>query len=397
MGFSIDTAQGIFEYTGNSTGFLPSRSVLVNTSGVSGQIMALRKSSAVQTAISYRANAFANFKIWAQDDEEHRVMNATVKADLAKMERFNQFQDFRTFTAQMETYLMTFGQVFIWRYAKSIGFPDKDEFFIIPNNIATPVYDDYQNPLFQRRLKYLDINISGRGLQIPESEIAVLYDNFFNFTGYGFGESRLVALAEPISTLLSVGEVSTSLIADGGMRGIISLGANDVDMLSAPFLEADKTAAQEALKGYGNLRDQLHYLVLKGAANYVPVTAKLTDMDLEGRALDATIQIFTRYGIPSIFAAKEPRFQAMPEGRKELYTSAVIPESLPKFNALFKLKGIPERPWKYLPDVSHMDFFQDGLRKGAIAVQQVINGVLPAVEKGLLSNEEARRIIEPYI
>jgi hypothetical protein len=204
-------------------------------------------------------------------------------------------------------------------------------------------------------------------------------------------------LAEPISTLLSVGEVSTSLIADGGMRGIISLGANDIDMLSAPFLEADKTAAQEALKGYGNLRDQLHYLVLKGAANYVPVTAKLTDMDLAGRALDATIQIFARYGIPSIFAAKEPRFQAMPEGRKELYTSTVIPESLPKFDALFKLKGIPERPWKYLPDVSHMDFFQEGLRKGAIAVQQVINGVLPAVENGLLSNEEARRIIEPYI
>jgi hypothetical protein len=44
-----------------------------------------------------------------------------------------------------------------------------------------------------------------------------------------------------------------------------------------------------------------------------------------------------------------------------------------------------------------MDFFQESLKEGAVALQQAINGVLPAYRDGILSKEECRAIIEPYI
>ena len=399
MGLTIDTPQGMFEYDGKTMADTLSKTVFLNTQTVAGQILALKRSTAVQTAVTHRVNAFTSFKLWAQDANENRVMNTTVTADLKKMQRFNQIQYQKDFLAQMETYCLVFGKAFIWTIERSVGFPDTAEHYLIPNGIANPVYSGSagRDSLFQYKLDYLSVSLPSGELRLPADEVTIIYDNYIGMSGYGFGESRLSALSEQISTLQSSAEVTTQLIDDGGARGVLSMGGKDINMITAPFIDDEKDAIQEELSKYGNKRGQLRYIVTKGAATYTPITAKLTDMDLTARNLDATVQIYNRFGLPSIYAAKEPRFQAMPEARKVLYTDAVIPESLPKYEALFRLKKIPEREWSYLPDVSHMDFFQESLRKGAIAVQQVINGVLPAVESGLLTKEEARRVIEPYI
>ena len=40
--------------------------------------------------------------------------------------------------------------------------------------------------------------------------------------------------------------MSTQLIADGGARGIISQGARDVDMITAPFLDDEQEEIHRA-------------------------------------------------------------------------------------------------------------------------------------------------------
>lgn len=397
MGFFIETVNGRVQVAGDSSlALIPSDKVVVKTNSVYGQINAFRKSSAVQSAITRRVNAFANLKVWAQDDSGKRVQNAIVKADLDRMKKFNPYQAFQAFSSQVEAYCSIFGTCYVYK-APIVGFPNDWDCYVIPNNIIQPFYGTDSDSMFQRKAEYYNVTVGMQILKLLPSEVQVIYDNCFGFTGYGLGESRLVALAEPISTLLAIGETSTTLSSDAGARGIITQGAKDIDMISAPFIDAEKKAVQAELKNYGGLREQFKYIVMKGAATYVPLTAKTTDLDLTGRALDANIQILERYGIPSIFASKEPRFKAMPEARKEMYTATIIPEATPRYADLVTLKGVPERPWIYSPDWSHMDFFQESLKEGAIALQQVMNAIVPARKEGYITPEQFDSILEPYI
>ena len=67
---------------------------------------------------------------------------------------------------------------------------------------------------------------------------------------------------------------------------------------------------------------------------------------------------------------------------KSFIQEQLFPEATPRFRDLVRIKGIPQRDWEYKPDWSHMDFFQESLKEGAVALQQAINGVLPAYRDG---------------
>lgn len=396
MGFFINL-NGITESDTSIAGSLAaSQRIMVQTHTVYGQVDAFRRSSAVQSAVTRRVNAFGNLRIWAKDDLGKKIINSTVRTDLAKLESFNPYQSFQVFNNQVEAYCSIFGTCYVYK-SPIAGFPNDFDCYCIPNNLIQPMYSSDSDSFFQRKVVEYHVNVGQGTLILKPNEVVEIYDNCFGLMGYGVGESRLIALAEPISTLLAIGEMSTQLIADGGARGIIAMGAKDIDMLSAPFMEADKKAMQESLKQYGGLQQQFKYIVTKNAANYIPLTSKIVDMDLSGLALNATIQILDRYGIPSIFASKEPRFKAMPEGRKESYTAAIIPEANVRFPQLAKLRGIPERPWKYMPDFSHMDFFQESLNQSAIALNQASSGLKILLEAGVIDKTKAEAYIEPYL
>lgn len=397
MGFSVKTINGevvITERTGDDV--FRSSATEVNTNSLQGQLRAFRKSSAVQTAITMRVNAFANLNVWAKDDRGKKVINSIVKADMATMAKMNPYQTFHAFNSQVEAYCSIFGKCYIYK-SRIVGFPNEFDCYIIPNNIISPSYAIQTDALFQRKVDHYDITLVTGMLRLEADEVVVINDNCFSLGGYGFGESRLIALAEPISTLLSIGETRTQLTADGGMRGIISQDAKDIDMLSAPFLDTEKKSLQAELKKYGGLREQFKYMITKGSINYIPLTSKIVDMDLTASALEATVQIYNRYGLQSIFAAKEPRFKAYPEGRKEFYTGAIIPEATPRFAELALCKGIPKREWEYKPDWSHMDFFQEALLQSGTALQQVMNAITPARKEGFISQEQYMSILEPYL
>ena len=396
MGFFINL-NGITESDTDIAGSLAaSQRILVQTRTVYGQVDAFRRSSAVQSAVARRVNAFGNLRIWAKDDLGKKIINSTVRADLAKLESFNPYQSFQVFNNQVEAYCSIFGTCYVYK-SPIAGFPNDFDCYCIPNNLIQPIYSSGSDSFFQRKVTEYHVSVEQGTLVLRPSEVVEIYDNCFGLMGYGVGESRLIALAEPISTLLAIGEMSTQLIADGGARGIIAMGAKDIDMLSAPFMEADKKAMQESLKQYGGLQQQFKYIVTKNAANYIPLTSKIVDMDLSGIALNATIQILDRYGIPSIFASKEPRFKAMPEGRKESYTASIIPEANVRFPQLAKLRGIPERAWKYMPDFAHMDFFQESLNQSAIALNQASSGLKILLDAGIIDKTKAEAYIEPYL
>jgi len=368
----------------------------VNTSTLWGQRDALNKSSLVQACVILRADAFGNMKIWAKDEYGRKVRNATVKQDLKELDFYNPFQNFRTFNNMVEAYACTYGNCYVVKQ-KLIGL-DKFDYYPISTHLVTPVYLNSANKFGEKNIDYYWVELyDGNRIRLETDEIFTFSDNdFFNYDGVR-GLSRLHSLREPISTLLSIGQMSTQLIADGGARGIISQGGRDIDMISAPFLEDEKTNVQNALKRYGGLREQLKYIVMKGVANYVPLTSKIIDMQLPELEMKAIIQIGKRFGIPNAYQALEPRFKAMPEARKEFHTGTIIPEATVRYEQIVKMKGIPKREWEYQPDWSHLDFFQESLKESAIALNQALSGITPAVEKGIISKEAAQAFLEPYL
>ena len=116
MGFSVKTINGevvVTERTGDDV--LRSGATEVNTNSLQGQLRAFRKSSAVQTAITMRVNAFANLNVWAKDDRGKKVINSIVKADMATMAKMNPYQTFHAFNSQVEAYCSIFGKCYIYK------------------------------------------------------------------------------------------------------------------------------------------------------------------------------------------------------------------------------------------------------------------------------------------
>jgi phage portal protein BeeE len=372
-----------------------SNRVEVNTRTANGQREAFLKSSTVQTAVKKRMNAFANLNVWAKDKNGNKVNNKFVEQDLKEMQRWNSTQNFSEFNSAVEAQACVYGVCYVYK-SKVLGLNMYD-YYVVPFHLVTPVYKTHKNNLFEKEVDYFNVSVGDNLLELQKDEILVFRDNWINGSSDLFGFSRLFALSEAISTILSIGEMTTQLIADGGARGIIGQGAKDIDTFVSPFLNKERDEIQKQLKKYGGLREQFKYIVTKGQASYVPLTSKIVDMQLPELAMKAKVDIFDAFGIPAILAMHEPRFKAAPEARKEFYTATIIPEASARFRELTKAKGIPQREWSYQPDWSHMDFFQESLKESAVAIQQVINGLMPAYNAGLMDKDKFNAILEPYI
>lgn len=371
-----------------------STSVVIDTSTVAGQYAALKRCSVLQEVILLRANAFGNLRIWAKDINGKKIYNNTVKRDLAKINYYNPEQDYMVFNNQIEIYAATFGACFIYKQ-KRLGLDDYN-YYVIPNWLITP--KDYQGrtATFFQNIEHYQVYVFNGYIELSKDEVIILKDNSFNFNNFGYG-SRLEGLKESISLLLSIGETSTELIADGGARGIIGQGAKDIDMMISPFLNSEKKEIQAELKKYGGLREQFKYIVTKGTASYVPITSRIVDMDLGTLDKRAVYKLFGAYGIPKIYASEEPRFKAKPEGRKELYTETITPEATIRHNFWLKEKNIQEREWNYVVDFSHLDFYQEMLQQSAAAQLNASTALKNAVEGGFLTVEQAAGEFEYYL
>ena len=374
---------------------ITSDSIDVDTRSVDGQIDAYTKCPTVQTAIKIKSDAHSNLKIWAKDVYDNPVYNKTVISDLKKMRKFNELEDSFIFNHRIKTGLSVFGKVYLYK-EPIVGF-DEYNFYIIPNELIEEVFTNNRSILFEKEVDYYRVNMISESMRLERDEVVVIHGLNRGSYGDSLSTSPLVSLNEPIKTLLAIQQMSTELIADGGARGIIGLGAKDVDMLLADSMDEEYTSMQEKLSKHGGLRGKFKYLLSRGTGNYTSLTSKIIDMQLPQNALEATLRIYGQYGIPNAYTDKASRFKALPEARKELYTTCVNIEGSYIYSQLVKLKGIPERDWEYKPDWSHLDFYQESLKESAVAFQQAASACVPLLTNNIYTKDELRKFLDPYI
>lgn len=384
---------------------MSTRSIL-GTSSPMDVATAYNRCTVVRSAINKRASAYSNLNVWALDRTNKTVLNPTIEKELDLLfSDFNEYQDYHTFSHMYEATKRLFGVVYVWRF-EYVGGTD---YYIIPNTLIKPIYkhENYRGGTRRKQslrydlgstIDYYSISYGDFEMKLSTKEVIVNYDNQLAFTLDEKYSSRLTPLSLPISTLVTIEEVEQQFMADGGARGIIGLGAKDVDMLTAPFLTSETDKIQKELKRYGGGLGKFKYLVTKGAASYTPMIPKISDLQTSEMYLRSKQEVFDAYGIPMQFAVKEPRFKSLPEAKLMFYTDTVVPEGIQTLNELLRIKGIPKHSeWRYVPDWSHLDIYSDALQKRAAALQMASQGIGTLVSNGVLSNAEGKAVIDTFL
>lgn len=401
----IFTKNGIIQLTDSFNGLVGSSGTVVNTKTVSGQIDAYTRCSVVQDAIDIKASYHSSLKIaaidkqgkWINGDYASKGQQAVIDQDMKNIEWFNEQEGFMRFNHRLKTHLLIFGRAYVHK-EKKLGL-DEYNYYIIPNNIIQEVYVARPSvtSYFLPEVDYYQVCVGSEMFKLSTDEVFVFTDRLAGFNRIGT-HSRLYGLEEAISTLLSTDEMLTQLLADGGARGIITQGASNIDMISAGYLDEEKADIQRSLKDYGLLKDKYKYIVTKGQAGYVPLTSRIVDMQIPEIALMKKIQIYRAMGIPTAFGVNESRFKVLPEARKEMFTSSVIPEGQDLFEAQLRMKGIENPSFcKYVADYTHFDFFQESLKESGVAFQQASNALVPLVNAGIITMEQAHAYLNPYL
>ena len=401
MAGGLQSAKRLLDSTFN---FINSESTEINTSTISGQIEAYTKCASVQSAISLKASLHSTLKIaaindsgrWLGGNQGTDIEKRTIAEDMKLINFFNPHQSYSTFNHQLKTTMHVFGFAYIQKQP-IVGFKNKFHYYILPTELVTPVfgnkisYNQFYQPIPD---KYV-ISLYNGQIELQNDEVFIIYDSLLGFSRNNNVLSRLVSLQEPISAILSANQMFTQLIADGGARGIIGLGAKDAEM--SIMLDDETFSVQKSLKEYGKLRTQLKYIVTKGSSNYTPLTSSILDMQLPENLLSKKIDIWSGFGIPNAFVVNEARFQVVPEARKEVFVSSVTPEGKCINEDLLRMKQMTERAWKYIADDSHHDFYQKSLKESSIAFQQASGALIPLVENNLVSRQQASDYLDPYL
>jgi len=391
--------------TSNFNGLIGSNSPTVNTKTVAGQIDAYSKCTVLQDAIDIKASYHSSLKIaaidkfgkWISGDYAKPSEQAIIDRDMANINWFNEQEGFMRFNHRLKTHLLIFGRAYV--HKEKLAGINKYNYYLIPNNIIEEEYEirpkvtDYYLP----KVKRYKISVGYESFYLSTDDVFIFTDRLAGFDRFST-QSRLYGLEEAISTLLCTDEMLTQLLADGGARGIITQGAKDIDMISAGYLDDEKADIQRSLKDYGLLKDKYKYIVTKGQAGYVPLTSRIVDMQIPEISLMKKIQIYRAFGIPTAFGVNESRFKVLPEARKEMFTSSVIPEGQDLFEAILRMKGIENPSFcKYVADYTHFDFFQESLKESGVAFQQAANALVPLVEAKIITMEQANNYLNPYL
>ncbi len=380
--------------TNNLSDFLDYHSntdYFIDCENVGGQIEAYKKCEIVQSVISRHAESIGNLKIWALDENNRVVNNATTKKVIDKLNKPNPKQDFRMFFTILETYRKLHGMAFI-QIVKSKVFKGQEDYYIIPNGMLQEEWDNATDATYNRKIKYYRIYTGTEQKILMPDEVYVIYDNVLEFDSYRTnGASKLRSLSEVISTVVTLWETRTELIANSGARNIISMGAKDVDMLISPFLKEEKRSIDKEMKRYGNRRNQINNLFVSTDAKVSSLTAKISEMDLSQTLKDSIKAICNAYSCPPmLIGVEDSRFKTLPEARKEFYTQAVIPSLNYLFEAFMHMMDVKADGWHIDVDYTHLDFYQEAKKEEAIAYQQMSGAVVPLVSNGIMTIQEAR-------
>ncbi len=375
-------------------GRLSSSDYFIDCSTTEGILKAYKRCDVLRTVISKSSQAIANLKVWAVDKDGKEVTTPQAKNIIDKLMRPNPYEDFKRFFKKLDAQTKLFGKAYVYKQ-KAVAYKGEMMYYIIPYQMVTPVYKNSTNLLFEREVeKYRVITGSTTYKEISPKDIHIFYDVSLNTKDNNtiFGGSRLESLSEVVTTYSVLWEVSSELYANRGALNLISMGVNNPELASMPMLGSEKDSLLKRLKErYGMRRGQNKNIVVTTDAKVHQLTAKIQEMNIDRMLIESKKAIGSSYDVPApLLDIESSRYKNMTEAQKNLYTNAAIPTAEYFFSEWLQMTGVHKLDFEIKADYSHLEFYQDAKREEAIAFQQMALAVVPLVDRGIISDEQAR-------
>lgn len=207
-----------------------------------------------------------------------------------------------------------------------------------------------------------------------------------------FGRSPAYSLHRPLSNIDMAYEARNVIMANRGMRGIISSNKGDASgKVAMNKKEKDKT--HQMVKDYGFLQAQKQWMI-----SDVPINVTMVDQDVNKLGLFdeiATDGIICchGWGVPELLLKlylKGSTFENLEASMRRLYQETLIPEADNDISGISKFLKLEDTDWMLISCFDHVAALQESERKRAEAHEIKVRTLLAELAAGALTMDEYR-------
>lgn len=361
-----DSNNALFWFLGGS-----SANKTMQTITVQGQANAYTYCEPVATIINRLAHGLTNAVWKVKNEKGEKPLNYDTKGYKKLFTQPNPFQNFNEFMIMAEVCRRVFGVCYILPI-RPAGMSDRyANYYVLPNTWLNITYNTSKSMLFMSNIseRYSSITLSVNGFtqNINPSDLIIVTDSHVNLIDCdNLSISKLVTLKDQISNVTAAYESRGVLIKNRGANGIISpKGGNTMQILS----NLDKENIEQRIQtSYGNMADQLRYIVSSSGVDFTKLEMSVGDLKLFEEIVEDTISIAEAYDYPPqlLGISKNSTYNNVSEARKALYENAIMPAAYTwayTFENYFMRD--PSNTNTIEPDFSDMEIFQKSQKEKA--------------------------------
>ena len=209
------------------------------------------------------------------------------------------------------------------------------------------------------------------------------------------GQSRLIALQDPISNIIAAYEARNVLITRKGALGILSNNSKDAAG-AIPLKDIEKKDLQDEFKRYGLAKDQYQVIITSASLQWQSMTFPTKELMLFEEIEDDVRQIADNYEYPMYLLGFKAgsTFSNVGEAKKSLYQDAIIPEAESIYLAFTNFFNTEKYGFSFQVFYDHLEILQKSEKDKAEAFKIKNEGYKIAYEMKILTREEWRTGID---
>lgn len=361
----------------------------------------------VNAVINMKANAFSNGRPKVVDDNGKEYPDEPI---LKLLKSPNWFQAQKEFMKQTKIFHEVYGNEYLYGFfGVGFNFEQAKALFTLPPNLIKACYEE-KTPFFlyptvppdgvKYYLKKPDEN---KDVPIPNEQIIHLNDNRVTIKSATdknmlTGESKLKSLAGPINNIKLSYQSRGIILKYRGANGAWVTKAKDGIGASLPLDTKEKNEMLEALRGYGTLDGQDQDIITNTELAWVQRGSNNPqNLGLFQETEESFNKILDSFGTPSeIFVRqKGATFENQRIAERGMYVRTTIPEAnewVMGLNARF----YPDGKKKLILDYSHLEIFQDDLKKRADALTSAVNALSKMLQDKVITIDEYKEELKKY-
>jgi HK97 family phage portal protein len=376
--------------------FIEGSRVITSTNSIQGQINAYNYCPPVASIVNRKAKATLNGKWYLLNQDGSEAKGATANEINKLLTKPNMLQSWKQFLLQAKIFEQIFGEVFIFAL-RPAGMKSIKSLWVIPNWLITikPGTLSVSATEISEIVKGYTMTLGGKTTDVSVNDIFHYKDLPVNSADYFHGQSRLIALQDPVSNIVAAYESRNVLITKRGAIGILGNETKDA-VGSVPLKPDEKQQLQSDFANYGITKDKYQVIISASNLKWQSMTFPTKDLMLFEEIEDDVRQIADNYEYPMHLLGFKAgtTFNNFNEAKKSLYQDTIIPETEMFAEGLNEFLGLNNQAFKLQVFFDHLETLQKSQADKAAVLKTTNEAMKVAFDSGIVTMEEWRESID---